>query len=58
LQVRNHREEVLGPWVPGLTEHPHQTLGLRLCDLAKPLKANGRVDEVAQNRLAGLDITL
>ena len=56
LQVANDAEEIAGLWIAARAEHPDEALRLRAGRLAKLLEADGRLDVVAQDRLAGVDI--
>src|SRR5882672_10538461 len=57
LQVTDHAEEVLGLRIAARSEHADQALGRRAGRFAKLFKADGRLDVVAQDRLASINIT-
>ena len=56
LQMGDNGKEVVRPRVALLAEHPHQAFGafVELC--AELLEADGRVDSVAQEDLAGFEV--
>lgn len=57
LHRLDHGEQILRGRIAGRTEHPHQAL--RRCPglVREALESNRRVDEVPQDRLAGLDVS-
>src|SRR5216684_909413 len=57
LQVADHAEEVLGLRIAAWSEHADQALGRRAGRFAKLFKADGRLDVIAQDRLASINIT-
>src|SRR5258705_4975614 len=57
LQVTDHAEEVLGLRIAAWSEHADQALGRRAGRFAKLFKADRRLDVVAQDRLASINIT-
>lgn len=52
----DHREQVARLGVPSRPEHTDETLARFAKDPGQLLKPDGRVDVVAQHRLAGIDI--
>ena len=56
LQVAEHAEEISGLRVAARPEHADQALRLRAGRLAQFLEADRRLDVVAQDRLAGVDV--
>jgi hypothetical protein len=56
LQVADDAEKVAGLRIAARSEHADEALRLRAGRLAKLLEADGRLDVVAQGRLAGVDI--
>src|SRR5829696_5819543 len=56
LKIAENAKEVLGLRITSRTEHPDQTLGLGPGRFAKLFKADGCLDIIAQDRLAGFDI--
>ena len=58
LKVAEHAEEVLRLRIAARPEHEDEALRLRAGRLAQPLEADRRLDVVAQDRLAGIDIAV
>src|SRR5829696_6879239 len=56
LKIAENAKEVLGLRIAARTEQPDKTLGLGPGRFAKLFKADGCLDIVAQDRLAGFDI--
>src|SRR6478609_337600 len=56
LQVANHAEKIPGLGIATRSEHADQALGRCAGGFAELLEADGCLDVVAQNRLAGVDI--
>src|SRR3954447_12537636 len=56
LKITDNAKEVLGLRITARTEHPDKTLGLGPGRFAKLFKADGCLDIVTQDRLAGFDI--
>ena len=56
LQVADDAEEVAGQRIAARAEHADEALRLRAGRLAQLLEADRRLDVVAQDRLAGVDI--
>src|SRR5882757_10050730 len=56
LQVADHAEEVPGLRIAARSEHADQALGRRAGRFAELFETDGRLDVIAQDRLAGLDI--
>jgi hypothetical protein len=56
LQVADDSEEVAGLRIAARSEHADEALRLRAGRLAKLLEADGHLDVVAQDRIAGVDI--
>src|SRR5271165_2811392 len=56
LQITDDAEEIARLRIAARTEHADQALSRRVSRLAELLEANRRLDVVAQDRLAGLDI--
>jgi hypothetical protein len=56
LQVADDAEEVAGLRIAARAEHANEALRLRAGRLAKLLEADRRLDVVAQDGLAGVDI--
>src|SRR6266568_5359097 len=56
LKISDHAEEIFGLRIAPRPEHANEALGRRSGRFAKLLKADGRLDVVAQDRLAGLHI--
>src|SRR6266851_1669620 len=57
LEVRDRGEQISGLRIPLQTEHPHETLGGRLSPLTEFLETVGSVDVIAENCLAGVQIS-
>jgi hypothetical protein len=56
LQVAEHGEEVARLRIAARTEHAHEALGRRAGGAAERLEADRRIDVVAQDGLAGLEV--
>ena len=56
LQIADDAEEVARLRIAARAEHADQALGGRVGRLAELFEADGRLDVVAQDRLAGVDV--
>jgi hypothetical protein len=56
LQVADHAKKVLGLRIAARAEHPDQALGRCTGCFAELFETDGRLDVIAQDRLAGIDI--
>jgi hypothetical protein len=57
LQVGDHLEEISRLGIPFWAKHAHETLRGFVGEVAQRFKAYGRVDVIAQNGLAGLELS-
>ena len=58
LKIAEHAEKVLSLRIPARSEHADEALRRRGGRLAELLEADRRLDVVAQDRLAGIDIAV
>jgi hypothetical protein len=56
LQVADDFEKIFGLGVAGWPEHAHEAFGRTIGGVAEFGEANGGVDEIAEDELAGFDI--
>ena len=56
LQIANHAEEIFSLGVAPRAKHADQAFGRRACRCTELLETDGRLDVIAQDRLAGFHI--
>ena len=56
LQIADHAEQIFGLRIAARSEHADQAFGRRTSRSAKPFEADGRLDIIAHDRLAGVEV--